>query len=136
MTDRPAPVPTPETVPYWAGTLDGRLVLPRCEPCARVVFPPRPCCPGCAGPTTWTELSGRARLVSYVISHRPPPGWGSSEPFVIALVELDEGVRMMSNLVGVAADPAALPLDLELEVAFEPRGDQAVPVFAPVEVAA
>jgi uncharacterized OB-fold protein len=79
-------------------------------------------------------VSGRARLVSYVINHRPPPGLEGVSP-VIALVELDEGPVLMTNIVNVEPDPECLPLDLRLQVTFAERGDLMLPVFEPQEVA-
>jgi len=64
-----------------------------------------------------------------VINHMPAPGWEGEVPYVIAVVQLDEGPRMMSNLVGVPADPAALELDMPLEVTFEARGNMMLPLF-------
>jgi len=66
-----------------------------------------------------------------VISHRAAPGFEGQVPYAIAVVELAEGPRMMSNVVGIANTPEALVLDMELEVDFEPRGAVAVPVFRP-----
>ncbi len=131
-SSKPRPIPTPETRPYWEAVNDGRLTLPRCDACGAWMFPPRPRCAACGGSTSWHELSGRGTLASYVISHRPGPGWQPDEvPFVIALVELDEGVRMMSNLVDVAPDPAALALDMPLVVTFVDRDGQRLPVWRP-----
>jgi uncharacterized OB-fold protein len=79
----------------------------------------------------WRVTSGRATLISYVISHRTFPP--SDAPLVIALVQLEEGPQMMSNIVGVDPEPENLPLDLPLQVTFEQRGDHAIPVFAPAE---
>lgn len=129
---KPRPIPTPETRPYWEAADDGRLCLPRCGDCGAWAFPPRPHCATCGRETTWHDLAGRGRLASYVISHRPGPGWRPEEvPFVIALVKTDEGVRMMSNLVDVAPDPTALVLDMPLVVAFADRDGQALPVWRP-----
>jgi uncharacterized OB-fold protein len=69
-----------------------------------------------------------------LISHYAAPGFGDDAPYAIAVVELEEGPRMMTNIVGVANTPENLVLDMELEVAFEQRGDIAVPVFRPVVV--
>lgn len=75
--------------------------------------------------------SGRGRLYSYVISHVAAPGF--KPPYVIAVVELEEGPRLLSNLVDVAADEAALPLDLPLEVVFEPVSETvSLPLFRPI----
>ena len=75
--------------------------------------------------------SGRATLYSYVINHRPAPGFEDDGPYAIAVVELAEGVRMMTNIVGVEITPENLPLDLELRVVFERRGDVHIPLFEP-----
>jgi uncharacterized OB-fold protein len=76
--------------------------------------------------------SGRATLHTYVINHRPAPGFESEAPYAIAVVQLEEGPRMMTNIVGVANTPENLVLDMDLMVQFQSRGDEMVPVFAPV----
>lgn len=134
VTDKPAPVPTPETQPFWDATASGELRLQRCRPCDSHYFPPRPFCPTClSDDVVWEPVSGRARLHSYVINHRPAPGW--TEPYAIAVVELEEGPRMMSNIVEVDQTPEALVLDMDLEVTFEARGEMMLPVFRPTSPA-
>ena len=130
MAGGAAPTPTPETAPYWEAATAGRLSIQRCRTCGRHYFYPRSFCPRCqSADVEWTDVSGRGRLVSYVINHRPLPPADLDAPQVIALVELEEGVRMLTNIVGSPAEPAALPLDAPVSVAFEPRGDLKVPVF-------
>ncbi|GAA2123375.1 Zn-ribbon domain-containing OB-fold protein [Actinomadura napierensis] len=130
------PRPTPDTRPFWDGAAAGELRVQRCRACARHFFYPRPACPHCgSGDVEWVTATGRATLHSYVINHRPAPGFEDEAPYVIAIVELEEGVRMMSNIVGVPADPGHLPLDLPLRVVFERRGDVELPLFTPVEEA-
>ena len=73
---------------------------------------------------TWVTVSGRGRLHTYLISHRPAPGFENEVPYAIAVVELEEGPRMMTNIVGVPNTPEELVLDMALEVRFEPRGEQ------------
>lgn len=132
MPAKPAPGVTPDTAPYWEAANRRELALPRCRACDELVFYPRPFCPRCLGSDlAWETLSGRATLHSYVVNHRPVPGWEEETPYVIAIVELAEGPRMMSNVVGVEPDPAQLPIDLPLLVDFEARGEQLVPVFRP-----
>jgi hypothetical protein len=128
---RPRPEPTPETTHFWAGTRAGELRLQRCTACAQVYFPPRPFCPACASRDVEVfRASGRATLHSYVIHHRPGPGL--SPPYSIAVVELEEGPRMMTNVVGVPQTPEALVLDMPLEVVFERLDDEiALPLFRP-----
>ncbi|MEV0265758.1 Zn-ribbon domain-containing OB-fold protein [Streptomyces sp. NPDC050617] len=126
-----APEPTPETLPFWEGARAGELRIQRCRSCTRHYFDPRPHCRHCASADTeWTRVSGRARLVSYIINHRPAPGFRDYSP-VIAMVQLDEGPTLMSNIVGVEPLPENLPLDMPLEVRFEERGETVLPVFAP-----
>lgn len=134
MSDDGEPQATPETQPFWDGCAAGELRLQRCQQCRRFCFYPRVACPSCgSAELRWQRVSGRATLYSYVISHLPGPAHRDGEPYVIAVVELDEGPRMMSNIVGVDPVPAALPLDLPLDVDFEPRGSMTVPVFRPRE---
>jgi uncharacterized OB-fold protein len=116
-TNRPLPVPTPETQPYWDGAKAGELRLQRCDACAHAYFPPRPFCPKCASrEVSWFQASGRGTLYSYVIHHRPVPGF--TPPYSIAVVELEEGPRLMTNIVGCPQTPEALQLDMPVEVVF------------------
>jgi len=131
---KPSPVPTPETAEFFEGTKRGELRLQRCQNCARAYFYPRASCPFCfSSEVAWFTASGRATLHTYMISHRAAPGFADDVPYAIAVVELDEGPRMMTNIVGVANTPENLVLDMDLVVDFEPRGDQMVPVFRPAE---
>jgi uncharacterized OB-fold protein len=125
------PVPTPETRHFWAGALEGELRLQRCDDCAHTYFPPRPFCPACASRSVSVyAASGRATLHSYVINHRAAPGFEA--PYSIAIVELEEGPRMMSNVVDVEQTPEALELDMPLEVTFRSLSDEiALPLFRP-----
>jgi uncharacterized protein len=130
MTDGITPTPTPETAPYWAAATAERLSIQRCRACSRHYFYPRSFCPRCqSADVEWTDVSGRGRLISYVINYRPFPCTGNGAPQVIALVELEEGVRMLTNIVDSSGEPEGLPLDAPVSVAFEPRGDLKVPVF-------
>lgn len=108
-------------------------MLQHCGPCAAAYFPPSPYCPQClSDDVEWQVASGRGRLHTYVIAHRPAPGFDAEVPYAIAIVELDEGPRMMSNIVGIPNTPECLVLDMELRVTFESRGDDMrVPVFGP-----
>jgi uncharacterized OB-fold protein len=128
----PTPQPTPETLPFWEGAAGGELRLQRCRSCEQWYFYPRPFCPRCSSEDVeWKTASGNARLVSYVINYRPLPPFDTGTPIVVALVELAEGPRMMTNITGVEPEPSALELDMALRVAFTPRGDYALPVFTP-----
>ncbi|MGB5758797.1 MAG: Zn-ribbon domain-containing OB-fold protein [Acidimicrobiales bacterium] len=131
-TNRPVPIPTPETEHFWNGTKAGRLLLQRCADCDEAYFPPRPFCPRCSSRDVVVEqASGRGLLHSYVINHRPHPAFDG--PYAIAVVELDEGPRMMTNIVDCPQTPEALQLDMAVEVAFEPITDDiTLPLFRPV----
>jgi uncharacterized OB-fold protein len=128
---RPIPKPTPETAHFWDGTRAGELRLQRCDDCEHVYFPPRPFCPSCSSRAVSVfAASGRGVLDSYVINERPHPAFDG--PYSIALVKLEEGPRMMSNIVGCEQTPAALELDMALEVTFEVVSDDiSLPLFTP-----
>lgn len=130
--DKPVPVPTPETQPLWDGCELGDLRIQRCLDCGKPYFYPRPVCPACSSLNVeWFTASGDATLYSYVINHRPAPGFEHEAPYAIAVVQLAEGPRMMTNIVGVPNTPEHLVLDMPLRVTFQVRGDQRVPLFTP-----
>ena len=130
---KPLPRPTPETQPFWDGTRDGRLMIMHCNACVRDYFYPRPYCPFCfSTDTSWKQASGKAKLHTYMIIHRGAPGFESEVPYVVGVVELDEGPRMMTNIVGIEPDPAKLTVDMPLEVTFDTANDEiTLPKFRP-----
>ena len=132
VSSKPSPYPTPETSYYWEGTAAGELRIQRCNSCHNSYFYARPSCPHCGSlDVTWTVASGRARLHTYLISYRAAPGFEGDVPYAIAVVELEEGPRMMTNIVGIENTPENLVLDMPLEVVFQQRAKQHVPVFQP-----
>jgi uncharacterized OB-fold protein len=130
---RALPQPTPETQHFWDGTKESKLLLQKCDDCSKTYFPPRPFCPVCASRNvSITQASGKGFLYSYVIHHRPVPGF--TPPYAIAVVELAEGPRMMTNIVECEQTPEALVLDMPLEVVFEPQTDTiTLPLFKPAK---
>lgn len=130
----PVPKPTPETKPFWEATKQHTLKIQRCCDCKQHYFYPRPLCPHCLSRNVeWVTVSGRGKLHTFVINHRPPRGFPATGPFVIGIVELDEGARMMSNIVGVEPDPKQLRCDMPVEVIFEDITDEiTLPKFKPV----
>jgi uncharacterized protein len=126
-----APLVNAETKPFWDATAEGRLVLPRCDTCDFVIWYPRVVCPAChATSVTWGELSGRGRVYSYTVTRRNQGRWGDVAPYVVAYVELDEGPRLLTNVVG--CDPDDVHVDLEVEVVFADTGEgPALPRFRP-----
>jgi uncharacterized OB-fold protein len=130
VTARFVPVPTPETKMYWDQAALGELWLPRCGSCGQAVFYPRSFCPHCdRADLTWFRASGRGVVESFVINHTPAPGYEQEAPYVIALIMLEEGVRLTSNLLGVAQVPEAVRIGMPVEVTFEQRGGIALPQF-------
>ncbi|MFP6807768.1 MAG: OB-fold domain-containing protein [Pseudomonadales bacterium] len=130
----PLPRPTPETQHFWDGAKLQELRLQRCDDCAHVYFPPRPFCAKCASrKVSVFTASGKATLYSYVINNRPHPAFDG--PYSIAVVELEEGPRMMSNIVNVDQTPEALILDMPLEVTYWQANEEiSVPYFQPAEL--
>ena len=129
----PIPVPTPETRPFWAAARRHELSLQRCRACGAHVFYPRAACPECLGADLeWKRVSGRGRLHTFTVVHRGQKGFPLGPPYVIAIVELDEGPRMMTNLIGIEADPAKLTIGMPVEVVFEDvSAEIALPRFRP-----
>jgi hypothetical protein len=128
------PEPTPETRHFWEGCKAGELRLQRCTDCGHSYFPPRAFCPKCASRDVEVyAASGKATLYSYVINHRPRPDMGA-EPHSIAVVELAEGPRMMTNIVGCPQTPEALQLDMPVQVTFQKESDDiSLPMFEPAK---
>ena len=128
---RPAPILTEDNQFFWDAAARGRLVAQRCRGCGRLRHPPRPVCPDCHSlESEVIELAGTGSVYSYAVLHHPRnPQF--SYPLVAVLVDLDEGVRVMSNLVGV--EPADVRIGMPVRVAFAPTADDlAVPVFEPL----
>ncbi len=124
---RPARLEAPETeasAPFWAATRDRRLVLPWCVECERAFWFPREVCPRCLGSAIeWRPASGRGTVYAATVEHKPTmlAAVFGDQPYVIALVELDEGVRMLTNVVGV--EPDAVSVGMAVQVTWEPLSD-------------
>ena len=132
---RPLPEPTPETQHFWDGCRDGKLLLQRCRDTGKPYFPPRPFSPFTGSREVEVfEASGKATLYSYVINHRPARGFEDIAPYAIAVVKLEEGVQMMTNIIDCPQTPEALQLDMPLEVVFENVSDTiSLPKFRPAK---
>ncbi len=123
---KPRPVPTPITQPFWDALRGERVELQRCGACDSWVYYPRARCPRClSADLTWHEVSGCGHLFSYSVTHQPTTYQFADEmPQVIAIVELDEGPRLTTTLVGV--EPSDLGGAVHGELTL---GAKVVPVF-------
>jgi hypothetical protein len=103
---KPIPRPSDESKPYWEGLRAHRLLMPQCTVCRHRWFPPSRLCPAChADAVDWVEVSGRGKIFSYVVFHRVyHPGFKDEVPYAVALIELEEGPRLLSNVVGLPLD--------------------------------
>lgn len=126
---RPTPHPSPVSRPFWDACARHELVLQRCTACSAAVFYPRSVCPACGSTRLeWEPASGSGTLYSYTVARRATHRkLADRVPYVIAIVELDEGPRMTSTVVGT--DPDDLAVGLRLRVAFEDDEDVSFPVF-------
>jgi uncharacterized OB-fold protein/acyl dehydratase len=129
---RPRPAVNQDTSFFWEGARRGELLIQRCSSCGALRHPPRPACPSCRSLEWETQrASGRGTVHSYVVHHHPPvPGF--DPPYVVALVELEEGTRLISNLVEV--DPAEVAIGMPVEIVFDRIDDElTLPLFKAVE---
>ena len=128
----PMPRPTPTTEPFWKGLAERKVMLQQCSSCEQWIFYPRSHCPHCLSQDlAWKQVSGDGQIYSYTIARRPTaPPFAGSEPQLIAVVELAEGVRM--NSVIVNADESQMTVGLKLKPYFESGlGDQTLLYFQP-----
>jgi uncharacterized protein len=120
---KPVPAPNAESQVFWDKANEGELWLQRCNESScdqGAFFYPRFFCPRCLSQNVeWFKASGRGKLHTYMINHRPPPAFMNEAPYAIAVVETDEGPRMMTNIHGIENTPENLVLDMPLEVTFE-----------------
>ncbi|MGE3857950.1 MAG: Zn-ribbon domain-containing OB-fold protein [Dehalococcoidia bacterium] len=144
MTTQPAgeytrPLPDLDrklTQPYWEGTRQHELRIQQCDACGHRWFPPSFCCPQCLNESyTWTKVSGRAKLWSWInMWQMYYLGFANERPYLVAFVELEEGPRLMAGLEGVAPDSADLRCDIPLEVVFDDvTPEVTLPRFRPVQ---
>jgi uncharacterized OB-fold protein len=132
-SDLPVPVPNADSVPYWNAARERRLLIRECKACGERHFMPRHLCPSCwSDQLEWVQSQGHGVVHSFTVIRRAPaPAFATRVPYVIALIELDEGPRMMANIVGDAA--LDVRIGERVDVTFEERGDGAmVPQFTRV----
>ena len=121
---RKLPRPTPESQPFWDGCARHELVIQRCDSCRRFWFPPSNRCQHCwSTEFTWRPVTGRARLYSFTVFHRAYAAELADQlPYVVGVVELEEGPRLITNVVG--CEPADVRVDMPVEVVFDDISDE------------
>ncbi len=132
VASKPIPEPTPETAEYWAGAARQELMIQRCTQCGRHQFPPRMLCTACSSrEVEWVRARGLAVVRSFTVVRRPvSEAFAGDVPYVVALVVLDEGPTLMTNVIG--AKPDALRIGQRLKVRFQPAAEgRLLPFFEP-----
>lgn len=119
QTGRNLPRPTPETAPYWDGCRSHQLRIQRCDACGHHQLYPRIRCTECSsGQVEWVAASGRGKVVSFtVVRQAITEAYAADIPYVIALIQLDEGPTLMSNVI--QCDPESVVIGMPVEVVFE-----------------
>ncbi len=132
-TPKPVPPIHPWTQPFWQGARENKLMIQQCAQCGHNIFYPRLACPFClSDQLKWIEASGKGTLYTFsVVRNNAPSAFLDDMPFVIAVVKLDEGVQMMTNIVG--CDPEQVHCDMPVTVVFEKLNDEiTLPKFRPL----
>jgi len=129
---RPLPVPDEVTKPFFEGAKHHELMLQRCKACGAYLYPVKLRCDNCLeGDLEWVKASGKGKLYSFGLMHQLyHPGFTEEIPYNVAVVELDEGIRIVSNIVG--CPNSELRVDMPLEVTFEDINEEvSIPKFRP-----
>jgi hypothetical protein len=130
---KPIPVPTRETKPYWEACKKHELHIQKCAACGHHQFYPRLYCTKCMSEQVeWVKASGRAKVLSFTVVYRPvTQAFAADVPYVVALVTLDEGPQMMTNIVG--CEPEKVHIGMPVQVTFEDWTEEiSVPKFKPL----
>jgi uncharacterized OB-fold protein len=129
---KPIPIPDEASKPFFEGARELRLMLQKCASCGSFMWPVKPRCINCwSADITWEQVSGKGTLYSFTLMHQVfHPGFADEMPYNIAEVDLVEGVRIISNIVGCSN--SALQIGMPLEVTFEDITDEVtLPKFKP-----
>jgi len=137
MPSRPQPrFPEPNTQTFWENVKAGRLTYQQCNDCNEVVFTPRILCTSCGSPNlAWKDSKGEGQIYTFsVVRQNRNPAFSALGAYVLAWVDLDEGFRMLSNIVGVENPTTDLEVGQRVKVEFEAQdsGDIPIPVFRPI----
>ena len=134
MNDRPQPLPTADSAPYWQAALQGKLLLPKCNACSRLHFYPRNFCIHCGSrDLDWADPRGTGKIYTFTINHRPANAFMKARvPYSVAIVELDEGPRLLANIVDTPSEK--IKCDARVQVVFERISNQiSLPQFRVVD---
>lgn len=132
---KPLPAPDPDSAPFWQACREHELIVQRCAECGEHRYPPRPVCPQCRSRASdWARSAGMGRVFSWIVVRHPVPRevYGDDVPYVVALIELDEGVRMASNIIG--CKPDEVRAGMRVEIVFDDvTAEVTLPKFRPAE---
>jgi len=125
-------ITSPHTQAFWDAAADGRLVVQKCTDCGRLIFYPRPLCINCfSDQLEWQEVSGKGEVHTFSVIHAAPlVGFEEEMPYILAVVQLEEGPFMMANIRN--CDPDNVRVGLKVNVIFEERDGRAIPQFVPI----
>ncbi|MES2269960.1 MAG: OB-fold domain-containing protein [Pseudomonadota bacterium] len=131
---KPLPVPDSESTPFWVGMREGALMLQRCASSGEYLFPAVTFCPGSLERPEWTQASGKGTVFSWIVVRHPVPRdiYADLVPYVVALIDLEEGCRMTGNLVDCA--PEDVRAGMPVEIGFNRvTAEITLPAFRPAE---
>ena len=116
---KPLPTITPENKPFWDYMKQHEFRVQKCKSCGKFFYPPSEYCTNCLGhESEWVKLSGKGKVFTFVIVRRAVmPAFAAEVPYVVAIIEMDEGVRYISNVIG--CDPEKVSIGMPVEVVFE-----------------
>jgi uncharacterized OB-fold protein len=130
---KPLPIPNPDTSEFWGSCKKHQLLVQRCDSCHSYRYPPGPICPKCLSlDATWTKISGRGEVYTFCIARVPlRPGFEPDIPYTVGVIDLEEGVRMVSNIVDCR--PEDIKIGMKVMVTFDDVTDEiTLPKFRPV----
>jgi len=117
--NKPLPKITWETREFWEGCKRHELLIQRCKDCGTYRHYPRPICPNCSSwNVEWAKISGKGKVYTYIVAHRPfHPGFVDDAPYAVVVVELEDGVRLVSNIID--RKPEDIYIGMPVEVVFD-----------------
>jgi uncharacterized OB-fold protein len=128
---KPLPAPDMISAEYWSALASGRLLVQRCPDCRRRQFYPRAVCTQCGGDPTWEEVSGRGTVYTFtVIRQNGVPSFRDETPYVVAMIELEEGPRLMGNVTGCSVEEVRVGMAVRA-YAVEAESGIAIPLWEP-----